>query len=254
MLGNREGEAALIDSSEANYGGYHRIRFGSQTIDCLIRFGPRNRLRICVHPNQKVIVDAPEGKSLEDVLQRVRSRGGWIVKQRQFFEQFLPRQPEKNYVSGETFCYLGRQYRLKVVKGGRPSARLAGKYLTVHIPDKENHQKARELIQHWYQIHARDVFDRRLVMCHDVARRYGIEKPHFSLRRMTRRWGSTSGNGRILLNTELVKAPIHCIDYVIMHELCHQKYPNHSLDFFRLLTKCMPDWESRKDRLEQVTF
>ena len=230
----------------------HRIHFGSQTIDCLVRFGPRNRLRISVHPNQSVVVDAPDGKSIEEVLDRVRSRGGWIVRQRLFFEQFMPLQPDKNYVSGETFCYLGRQYRLKVVKGEKPTTKLVGKYLTVSIPNKTDGQKVRELVEHWYRIHARDMFEKRLEMCHDVIRRYGIERPLFTLRRMTRRWGSSSGNGRILLNTELVKAPIHCIDYVIMHELCHQKHPNHGFGFFRLLSRCMPDWEARKERLEQV--
>ena len=109
-------------------------------------------------------------------------------------------------------------------------------------------------MQQWYRTHARDTFQRRMEFCHGVARRYGIERPQITLRRMTRRWGSSSGNGRILLNTELVKAPVHCIDYVIMHELCHQKYPNHSPSFFRLLARCLPDWESRKERLERVTL
>jgi hypothetical protein len=57
-----------------------------------------------------------------------------------------------------------------------------------------------------------------------------------------------------MLNTELIKAPIHCIDYVITHELCHLKYPSHDKKFYRLLSACMPDWERRKERLEKVTL
>lgn len=244
----------MTSTRETSGGVMHRIRFGSEVIDFRVRFGRRDRLRISVHPDQKVVVDAPAGKPLEEVLARVRSRAGWIVKQRQFFEQFMPLLPEKKYVSGETFYYLGRQYRLKVVAGEQRAAKLAGKFLTVCTPSKNDNRKVRALVQQWYKTHARDTFERRMESCHDVVRRYGIGRPRIMLRRMTRRWGSSSGNGRILLNTELVKAPVHCIDYVIMHELCHQKYPNHSPSFFRLLSRCMPDWESRKERLERVTL
>ena len=69
---------------------------------------------------------------------------------------------------------------------------------------------------------------------------------------MKRRWGSCGKNGTILLNTELVRAPVHCIDYVIVHELCHLRFPHHSQGFYRLLALLMPDWERRKARLEQV--
>ena len=69
---------------------------------------------------------------------------------------------------------------------------------------------------------------------------------------MKKRWGSCSKQGAIILNTELIKAPSHCIDYVILHEMCHLKYFNHGKAFYNLLVKIMPDWEKRKKRLEEV--
>jgi predicted metal-dependent hydrolase len=56
----------------------------------------------------------------------------------------------------------------------------------------------------------------------------------------------------ITFNTELIKAPTHCIDYVVLHELCHLVYEGHSAKFYHLLDVLMPDWKKRKERLEKV--
>ena len=80
------------------------------------------------------------------------------------------------------------------------------------------------------------------------------EPPTIQVRRMKTRWGSCSKKGQILLNTDLVQAPIACIDYVIVHELCHLIVPNHSPRFYSLLDQSMPDWRARKLKLEKCAI
>jgi len=71
---------------------------------------------------------------------------------------------------------------------------------------------------------------------------------------MSKRWGSCTKTGNILLNAELAEVPLHCVGYVIMHELCHLPIHNHGKEYYRLLTRCMPDWQGQKWRLESLVI
>ena len=243
-----------MNSEQASPEVRHRFSFGSQEIECRILFGPRKGLRIAVHPDQTVTANAPEGREVSEVLRRIERRGAWIVRQQLYFEQFMPRQPEKRYVSGESFRYLGRQLRLKVEQGRPQTVKLAERYLRVVSHDPSDRAKTRQLVHDWYRERSRTVFSERLERCYAIAHRHGIARPTIILRRMQRRWGSCRGKGNILLNTELLKAPPYCIDYVMIHELCHLRYVSHDDRFYRLLDVLMPDWERRKARLERVVL
>jgi predicted metal-dependent hydrolase len=88
----------------------------------------------------------------------------------------------------------------------------------------------------------------------EIALNHGVPESILLISTMRRRWGSCSPKGRITLNLNLVKAPVHCIEYVIMHELCHLKLSNHSKAFYSLLTRCQPDWRKRKGILDKVVI
>ncbi|MCF8081344.1 MAG: M48 family metallopeptidase, partial [Desulfobacterales bacterium] len=115
----------------------------------------------------------------------------------------------------------------------------------------KHRSKVKTAVDSWYRTRAQDLLHRYLAKCYEVASRHGVQKPLLSVRRMKRRWGSCTPKGRITLNTRLVQVPVHCIEYVIMHELCHLKEANHSKAFYSLLTRCQPDWRIRKEALNR---
>ncbi len=215
----------------------------------------RKRLAITVHPDLRLEVVAPADSSAEQVLLRVEKRAGWILRQQQYFEKFLPTHPGSRYVSGETHLYLGRQYRLKVHMASTESVKLVGKFLHVWSSDLEDTGRNRSSVERWYREHAERVFRHRADLLRKQCRALKLSRePRLVLRRMPRRWGSCTKSGNILLNVDLIKAPIHCVDYVIVHELCHLQIHNHSPAFYRLLSRCLPDWERRKRRLEEFVL
>ena len=105
------------------------------------------------------------------------------------------------------------------------------------------------LLTDWYKSRAKEVFARRLDVLLEQAL-WVQERPPIRILTMQTQWGSCSPNGRITLNPHLVKAPRDCIDYVILHELCHIAEHNHSDRFYRLLSQTMPNWEITKERLD----
>jgi predicted metal-dependent hydrolase len=234
-------------------GETYTITYGQQIIKFIIRFSPRKRLIISVHPDLSVTVDAPDDRSITEVIAIVKRRAGWIARQRDFFERFKPEQPERRYVGGETHIYLGRQYRLKLIEDKSECVKLIRGYFLVQVRQTHDPAHVKRILDKWYADHSRSALLARVSRCADLVRKYDIPLPtSVQFRRMVRRWGSCGKNGGIVLNTELAKASVYCVDYVIIHELCHLKYPNHGKAFYKLLEMCLPDWERRKQKLESI--
>lgn len=232
----------------------HRVQFGSLSIDVLLTFNHRKNLKISVHPDLRVTVDAPSERSVEEVLARVRNRVPWILKQKRYYDRFQPIQPERQFVSGESHLYLGKHYRLKISKSDTQSVRLKGGYFHVSLERPETKDHVKSTLLKWYKEHAYKLFTSRLNALYEKFSSMDLPLPKLNIKEMSTRWGSCSKGGIITLNLHLIKAPLNSIDYVIMHELCHLLEHNHTDKFYKLLAKYMPDWEKWKDRLEKVVI
>ena len=239
----------MIENGQPD-GGY-LLKHGGCEIPFRLSLGDRKKLTIHVYPEMHVEVLAPAGRDLESILARIQGRARWIVKQWRYFEQFQPKQPDRRFLGGETHVYLGRQYRLKIVKGSPNDVKLIGRYFVVRCGDPDDSDAVSRLLQDWYLQHAKILFATRLSHWISECRTLGLHQiPKLIVRKMARRWGSCTRRGTITLNVDLIKVPRTFIDYVIVHELCHLRVHSHSPGFYKLLTRAMPDWRQRKERLE----
>ena len=227
-------------------------RYGEKKFRYGVCYRPtiREKIVIHIHPNGSVQVDAPSGTANAAVKEAVQKRARWVTTQ---LEQFREQQREvlpRRYVSGESHFYQGRRYPLKILRAqGEPRVALRRGQLRITTADRSPHA-VKTLLWQWYRAHARDTFQRRLGVLAQQVSWLPAPRPLITLRTMRKRWGSCSPRGHIVLNPHLVKAPRDCIDYVIMHELCHLKEHNHGPQFYRSLSQVMPDWKAVKSRLD----
>lgn len=225
------------------------IQFGSKQIDFSLEYSNRKSLGITVTPELSVLVKAPIDTSLEKVKEKLRKKAPWIIRQQSFFLSFHPKTPARKFIGGETHLYLGRQYRLKILSGELDSVKLKGKFIEVTTNEKV---RTKQLVREWYLQNAKTKFHSIAKPLIEKFKKYKVEPSSIVFRDMPTRWGSCTPKGKIILNPELIKAPKSCIEYVIIHELCHLVHHDHTQKFLDLQTKEMRDWEKWKTKLEKL--
>ena len=228
------------------------IFYGAEVIDFEVFESPNRtqKILIKVYADCRVVVSTPLNTDDKTIIEAVKQRSRWIYKQlREFREQskfITPRQ----YKSGESHFYLGKQYQLKVIQDDtKPNGvKLLRGRLEVNTLDTDI-ESIKSHLNEWYRSRAKVIFEIRLQRILEQA--LWVEtQPDIRLMKMRTQWGSCSPSGVLTLNPYLVKAPTICIDYVILHELCHLVEHNHSERFYRLLNQVMPEWAKIKNQLD----
>ncbi|MDT3740736.1 MAG: SprT family zinc-dependent metalloprotease [Candidatus Kapabacteria bacterium] len=206
-----------------------------------------------VYPDLTIKVIVPETLSLNEIQIKIGKRKNWIRKSLKFYSNHQ-NKTISDYKSGSTIKYLGRQYRLKIIESIDENIKLTGKFLVLNVKSKDL-RNLENMIEKWYKSHAIEYFNKIILKCLSKLNKYDISQPNLHIRKMKSRWGSCiQTKNKVILNSNLIIESSHCIEYVIMHELCHLKYPFHDNQFYTFLTIVMPDWKIRKNKLENLTL
>lgn len=233
--------------------GRFSVRYGEDVIAYALRLQPQRlptKVAIHVEASGRVLVDAPVGATHAAVAQAVKKRAAWIAQHVAQAKARLEHVRHREYISGETVHYLGRRYRLRVTvdPSAAASCRLRGGFLEVTVQRRAAVEVQAEMSA-WLRLRAGEVLRERLETIASGLRWVKVPPP-MRLQWMRVQWGSCSPRGRVTLHPALVQAPRDCIDYVVLHELCHLASHDHSPRFYRLLDRNMPGWRSVKARLD----
>jgi len=200
-----------------------------------LTYGKRKSIGIYVSAEHGIEVRVPYFVSRKEAMSFVYSKRVWIEKQLAELER-RPKPYEPQLQWGNQFYFLGEKQvigydTIPAVEYVVPGASAGDSIATV-----ERKLKA------WYRTQASAIYHERHDHWRQQMQSFALSASTIEPRLMKRRWGTCRSNGRILLNTNLVKYPLECIDVVVVHELCHLKEFNHSTRFYRLMTMAMPQW------------
>ncbi len=210
------------------------------------RSAKRRQMTITVERDRSVVVHAPEGLAEEKIRRVVETKRRWIYEKMNHPQKYrdLPHGPGKELVSGESALYLGRQYRIEVVRDGLNEVRFNRGFLIPAILGKRKVEALRE----WYIGRAKEKIIPR-VKAH--ARRLGVDAAAVKIADGHYRWGSCTTRNNVGFNWRLIKAPMFVIDYVVVHELAHLLETNHTPRFWNIVRTQIPMMEKAKVWLKE---
>ena len=222
------------------------------TMDVLVVRKPIRNLHLAVlPPDGRVRVSSPLHLKDDAIRTLIATRIPWIRTQKAKFAG-QARQTPREYVSGESHFFLGKQYRLEVVQCDQPPhVSLKGKNkIILQVRQRSTLARREEMLMDWYRKELRVVSNELLA---NWQKKIGVQVGAWGVKRMKTRWGTCNRNaGRIWLNLELVKKPVACIEYVVVHELLHLIEKRHNEHFVGLMTMHLPKWRSLKEQLNRL--
>lgn len=232
------------------------VTFGSRTISFVIIRSRRRKktMAVSLHSTGEVFVRAPFNLPNAKIVKNIQSKAAWIVEKKKQIESSCLHN-KKEFVSGESFSYLGCHFRLKVLRnntGKETTAKLRGGRLEVKVSvlnSKHCSAEIKSALKKWYSAHARKRISERVAL---YAGKMDIAEPNILIRDQQMRWGSCNAKGVLRFNWRIIMAPLRVVDYVVVHELCHLKHHDHSSAFWKSLRTIMPDYEIRKTWLRQA--
>ena len=228
-----------------------QFTFGSLLYDYKLIKQDRKSLSLTVTPSLDIILKSPVSADEERTEAFLKRKWFWLERQLQYFGKYQRRTYKKEYVAGESFHYLGRQYQLIIKHSKSDNVGLIKGSLIVETTKKvENKRYNKKLLESWFEERRIIIFQERFK---EMLEKFNYKDfPKLETREMKKRWGSFVNGNKIVLNPKLIHLPKETIDYVITHELCHIRYRNHDKKYFKFLDKMYSGWELVKEKLETM--
>lgn len=205
----------------------------------------RKTISIIVERDRSIVVRVPNGTTEEKVQQVIEKKKYLLFKKVNQPNKYQSPRPYKEFVSGESIMFLGKLYSLEVIKEEFNGIKFDNKFFI----SSESKAKANQILKDWYIEQAKEKIIPRIKRFAD---QLGVQYKKINIREMKHRWGSCTPNDNINFNWRLIKSPTFVIDYVIIHELAHLIVPDHSPEFWHMVSIQQPNYKKAKEWLKQT--
>lgn len=230
------------------------IIYRSHNIYYTLDYKKVKNINLRIKPDGMICVSAPKHVMVSIIDEFVASKGDVIlsylskIKQRQ---EKRSEQVEKQYMSGDTFLFVGNRLELKVIVSTEDKIYTDDIFLYLYCKNPYDKRKKERLITRWFQEQTKIIFEEIVKKVYEQFKQYKIDYPQLKIRKMSTKWGSCRPKSKIItLNSYMIQAPKECIEYVVIHEFCHFIHANHSKYFYQLMEGFLPDWKEKKKVLE----
>ena len=220
-------------------------------VPVFVSFKKMKSVRLKVFPSGEIRFSVPLNTSDDFIHNFLENKRKWINTQLERFKETEAVEKEDTIRTGTSTRILGRHLAIKIIEARQKRIVRDDLKLLIYTPEVNNQENIDRQFMNWWQKNSKQYFQEQLTQIFPIVEKHGVAKPELVVRRMQTLWGSCSRkNGIINLNYYLYKAPVPCIEYVILHELIHFLYPRHDRNFHDILTIYMPDWKERKRLLD----
>jgi predicted metal-dependent hydrolase len=209
-----------------------------------VRRSPRRKtVGLTVDRGGELLIHAPVDAAREDLEHWTRGKLLWVYRKLTLKEEMALSGREPEFVSGESFSYLGRNYQLKITDEQKEPFRFDGRRFYLR---RDARSTATEHFRRWYAVTGSTWIDNRVKL---LASRTGMTPNRIDVRDLGYRWGSCGKNKVLFFNWKMLQLPVRLVDYIIVHELVHLHEPHHGAAFWQAVERALPDWKERKEDL-----
>ncbi|MDH5596628.1 MAG: M48 family metallopeptidase [Candidatus Peregrinibacteria bacterium] len=224
----------------------------------LRRSARAKRLRLQIESDKPLLVVVAPKYAMEFQIKGfLKRQETWIEKNWTKVAKKAAGRPKRQGADGDVYFYFGEPLQLKLIPSlsWKPAVKVRGRQMEIAlhkaISETEGKKAIKKGVAEFYKAKAAEVIHDRLQFFNEY---YGLEYRQVTFRNQKTRWGSCSSNRNLNFNWRLIMAPIEVIDYVVVHELCHLRYMNHSAAFWRLVGEKITDHKERKKWLKENSF
>ena len=211
-------------------------------------------MNLKVNIDKTITISIPLRMPLYKAKEFIKQKANWIKKQQDFYDKISKKRETSEFENGGILYILGNQYKIDLKIDNKSYILMKKDNIEIHIKEKyiENKKYIKSIYDKWLKEYAKILLQEIVKKYQNTLKKYEIKIPEIQIRQMKSKWGCCFPyKNKVVFNLSLIKTPICCVEYVVLHELAHFKHQNHSKKFYDFIAMFMPDWKIRKNILNK---